>query len=336
MLEELVTHLLSVDSDEIEVVVVDDHSNDGTMEMLGNIKDKRLHVYYEEVQTGGGGCWFDTFEQGSGEWLFHILDRDWIDIRKIEQLIRVLHVLEEENCGFAVAGEDLSDEEEYKLYAEGLETINQFGLRHSHPTGQIFYRKAWSEIADKKKYFVDEKYGVYPHGYIYAIMGNTRKGAYLLFDISDRAHYQQRVIRTISKAYVLKEEKTEWFWPQSRFKLLRLACENIDLVSDKSLHANIILEKYITFFFCVTREWYANCHNEILKMRYSRPEMSTNYIELLTNGFDYITLFREYLEEQGFWWADTSFYKALCDVDNQLTAWLLKWTEEIRIRERST
>lgn len=135
MVKELVEHLLSFVSEEIEVVVVDDHSSDGTMEMLEQIKDERLHAFCEEKQTGGGGCWYDTFEKGNGRWLFHILDRDWIDTSKINQLIRTLHILEAENCGFAVAGECLAKDRDYQVYSEGLETINQFGLRHSHPTG---------------------------------------------------------------------------------------------------------------------------------------------------------------------------------------------------------
>lgn len=336
MAAELTAHLLSVPREDIELIVVDDCSTDGTMDILNQIEDKRLRVYCEEKRVGGAQCWYDALEKGSGFWLFQVLDRDWINVDLIDKLVDTLHELEQLNVGFAVGGEQISDEKDYQIFSEGLETINEFGFRHSHPTGQIFRRDKWKMVENREKYFAEEKYGIYPHGYIYAIMGNSLKGAYLHFDICDRAHYYQRVVRTVSAVYGSRKDKTEWFWPQSRFKLLKLACENIDLVCDMSLHANIILEKYITFFFCVTREWYANCHNEILKMRYGRPEMSTNYIELLTNGFDYITLFREYLEEQGFWWADVSFYKALCNVDNQLTAWLLKWTEEIRTGERTT
>lgn len=335
MVEELVIHLLSIQREDIEVIVVDDCSSDRTMDMLYGIGDKRLHAYCEKEQMGGALCWYDALEKGNGSWLFQVIDRDWINIGLVDKLIDTLHKLEQLNVGFAVGGERISEEMDYQIFSEGLETINEFGFRYSHPTGQIFLKKEWDTIEGRRKYFAEEMYGIYPHGYIYAIMGNSLKGAYLHFDICDKAHYNQRIIRTISTVYgSRKKDKTEWFWPESRFGLLKLACENIGLVQDASLHPNIILERYITFFFCVTREWYANCHNEILKMRYNRPEMSTNYVELLTNGFDYIALFREYLEGQGFEWADTSFYEALCSVDNQLVAWLLKWTNEIRIAEK--
>lgn len=333
MLGELVNHLLSVPNDDIEVIVMDDCSGDGTMEMLEQIKDKRLRKFCEEEHSGGALYWYDALERGNGVWLFQIIDRDWIDITQINKLIDVLHRLEEMDVGFAVAGEKLSEAEEYQIYGEGMQTINEFGLRYSHPTGQIFRKKKWDAIEGKRKFFAEEKYGIYPHGYLYAVMGNFLKGAYLLFDICDKAHYNQRLARTISTVYASRKDKKEWFWPESRFGLLKLACENIGLVQDTSLYANLILEKYILFFFSVTREWYYNCHNEILKRRYGRPEMSTNYIELMINGFDYIALFREYLEERGFWWADASFYAALSGVDGQLTQWLIKWTEELRIKD---
>lgn len=334
MVKELTAHLLSVSREDMELVVVDDCSVDGTADVLSQIEDKRLHVYCEKKREGGARRWYDALERGNGVWLFQVLDRDWINVDLIDRLIDTLHELEQLNVGFAVGGERISDEKDWQVFSEGLETVNEFGFRHSHPTGQIFRREKWKMIEDREKYFTEEKYGIYPHGYIYAIMGNSLKGAYLQFDICDRAHYHQRVARTVSTVYNTRKDKTEWFWPESRFRLLKLACENIGLVRDSSLHACIILEKYVTFFFCVTREWHTNCHNEMLKTRYNRPEMVTNYIELLTNGFDYIALFREYLEEQGFWWADDGFYKALCDVDCQLTAWLLKWTDEVRITER--
>lgn len=333
MVEELILHILDIQSEEIEVVVMDNHSSDGTIEMLNEIKDERLHVYCEESQVSGTLCWYDALEKGSGVWLYQIIDRDWINIDYAEKLIDTLRELEKLNVGFAVGGEQFFGEKDYQIYSEGLETINQFGLRHSHPTGQIFRKKEWDNIKNKRDFFADEGYGIYPHGYIYAIMGNSLKGAYLLFDICDKAHYNQRVIRTVSRIYISRKDKSEWFWPESRFNLLKLACENIDLVENREWHTRIILARYGMFFFSVTQEWHANCHNEILKMRYHCPDLTTNYISLLVNGFDYIALFREYLENMNFWWADNTFYEKLCLMDKQLIEWLLKWSNELRIKE---
>lgn len=243
MVTELITHLLSCRSEELEVVVVDNYSDDGTIDILNQIEDKRLYIYREETKVDCGKSWYDALEYGKGDWIFHVLDRDWVDINKFDQLVNALHELEAQNVGFAVAGEGLDAERDYRLYQEGMETINEFGLRCSHPTGQIFYRKAWEEIANRKSFFIDERYGIYPHGYLYAIMGNQKKGAYILFDITDEAHSAERAMRTVSRFYETKSGKTEWFWPESRFGLLKLACENIELIQDRALYSTLITMK---------------------------------------------------------------------------------------------
>ena len=53
----------------------------------------------------------------------------------------------------------------------------------------------------------------------------------------------------------------------------------------------------------------------------------------MTNGFDYITLFREYLETQEFYWLDDDFYEGLCEIDCELVKWLLAYTNNLRITE---
>ena len=65
-------------------------------------------------------------------------------------------------------------------------------------------------------------------------------------------------------------------------------------------------------------------------MRYNRPDLETNYLSLMTNGFDYINLFREHLENNNFDWADEEFYNNLIHLDCQLVKWLLEWCESLR------
>lgn len=331
MVKELVCNILSSASQQFEVVVVDDHSNDGTASCLNEIDDPRLRVFEKEKQEGGSACWYDAMEKGEGDWLFQIIDRDWIDVSQIDLLIHTLQELEKMNVGFAVAGEKISKGgTDYSVCKEGAETLCEFALRFSHPTGQIIRKQDWQSVIDRKEYFYNEKYGIYPHGYIYAVLGNSKKGAYLLFDVCDKKHYNERVAKTTSTVYTSRSNKKEWFWPESRYQLLLLAAENIELVENKSCIKEIMLDRYVQFFYSVTAEWYNTCQNEILKMRYHREDLETNYISLMVNGFDYIALFREYLNEKKFYWADEDFYANLCSIDAQLVKWLVDWTNDLR------
>lgn len=330
IVEALVLNILSSSNPYFEVVVVDDCSGDGTIKRLSDITDTRLRVFEREQRGGGSACWYDALEKGKGRWLFQVLDRDWIDISKMDLLIQTLRELENSNVSFAVAGEKLSEDEKVYICKEGEETLQEFALRFSHPTGQIFRKSEWDMLENKEQYFMDEKYGIYPHGYLYTILGNKNKGAYILFDICDKKHYNQRVIKTVSGVYSTRTDKKEWFWPESRFRLLTLAAENVELIEKKEYIKEFMLSRYVNFFYAVTLEWYNNCQNEILKIRYGRNDIETNYMSLMVNGFDYITLFREYLEHNRFWWADDNFYSILCNVDQQLVKWLIEWTNELR------
>lgn len=330
MLEELVRNILSSPNPHIEIIVMDDYSNDGTVETLQAIDDSRLHVYAHNRKTSPFLNWYDALNKASGDWIFHVNDRDWIDAAQIDLLIQTLQELELQNVGFAVAGEKISDTQTVEIHNEGYETLSEFALRFSHPTGQIFRREDWDSIPDKEQYFNDEVYGDYPHGYLYAILGNRKKGAYLLFDICDKAHYRERVQRTISAVYKDRSNKKEWFLPESRYQLLIYAVENLHLIENPAHIKPFVLNSYWRFFSSVTLEWYNNCHNEILKKRYNRPDLETNYLSLLANGFDYINLFREYLANHTFYWADDDFYNRLCELDRQLINWLLSWTNELR------
>lgn len=330
MLEELVKHLLSSPSQQFEVVIVDNCSNDGTLDGLRKLEDPRLKIYEKEKGEKPSLTWYDALDKGTGKWLFQLIDRDWIDISKMDILFQSLQELDEKNVGFAVAGERFSKEYPYKVYSEGIETLCEFAIRESHPTGQIIRKKDWEQLKDRKKYFADEKYGIYPHGYIYAMLGNYKKGAYLLFDICDKAHYNTRAVLTQSRFYKNKEDKKEWFWPENRYQLLILAIENIDLISDEKNIREFILSRYIRFFHAVTREWYKICHNDVVKKRYGREDLETNYLSLMQNGFDYIMLFREHLETQNYDWADEVFYQVLVETDKQLVNQLLEWTNGLR------
>ena len=79
-----VKKLLSLSSDEFDIYILDDQSNDGTMDALAELNDVRVHVYCNEQRVG---ChkdgvmpnWLKLAELCDGVFSFHLNDRDYID-----------------------------------------------------------------------------------------------------------------------------------------------------------------------------------------------------------------------------------------------------------------
>lgn len=331
MLIELVKHLLSCDSQDIEVVVVDDCSMDGTAEELQVISDNRLRYRVNPVNRGAALCWYDALEFGQGKWLFQVLDRDWIDIQLVNKLISTLRELECKNVGFAAARERLGRQGDYQLYTKGLEVQKEFALRDSHPTGQIFRRDCWLGIGNREQYFADQKYGIYPHGYLYAILGNIYAGAQIHFDICSKRTYRERYERTVSRVYEIRNDKQPWFYPEKGMQFLRLACENLELIEGKEEQRQVARCRYVRFSKYATNVYYDVCMDEVVKQRYRCENLSTNYMELLRNLFSYILEARNYFAEQDFTWKDEDFYQMLYESDREILDKKLSWLESIRI-----
>lgn len=325
----LIENLLSVNRNDIEIVVVDDCSTDGTVDTLNKINDKRLRIFEHECNTNGKMTWYDAYENSNGEWIFYINDRDWVNVNYVSKLVETLCELAELNVGFAIAGEkwELFPSEDYILYDEGRDTIFEFGLRDQHPTGQIIRKCCWEQIDNRKDYFCDEKYGIYPHGYIEAIIGNKYKGAYILYDICDQYHYTER-LKSISTSGIYRNSRgEEYFWPQKRYEILELLMNNIQLVNDRGIWNDFILFGYRRAFRLATIAFMYACNDEIIKRRYGYPDIKVTDQEILKNGMEFVLKFRLFLEEKQFDWIHKDFFFALESVELDLLQGLIQWID---------
>lgn len=334
MLMELIEHLLSCSSQDIEIAVVDDCSKDGTAEMLATISDKRFRYRVNQDNRGASACWCDALEFGQGRWLFQLLDRDWIDIHLVDKLIKILHELENSGVGFAVAGEQLNGEKNFKIFTKGLETQKEFALRDSHPTGQIFRKDCWREVDNREQYFSNQQYGIYPHGYIYAIIGNHYAGAQIYIDVCSRKTYRKRYARTVSRVYETRTDKMPWFYPEQGMHFLKLACEHIGLIRGMEDQQQVIKCCYIRFSKFVTLLYYNACIDEVVKQRYHCEHLSTDYIELMNNLFSYIYEAHKYFEEQDFTWKNEYLYHMLSKADQEILDRWIPWIESVRTMNR--
>jgi glycosyltransferase involved in cell wall biosynthesis len=95
ILEEKIKRILSIRSDDIDYFVLDDCSDDGTLDMLAGFDDPRLHVLRNGTnqgskQDGVMQNWFKLLEVCDGQFAFHLNDRDIIDTGGLQDLCAFL------------------------------------------------------------------------------------------------------------------------------------------------------------------------------------------------------------------------------------------------------
>lgn len=245
--EKLVLNILKCQSEKLSVVVVDDNSIDDTRSRLVSIKDKRLHVYKNEVNLGAKENWFETIDKGMGKFILHLLDRDWLDYRYLESLIEIL---ENTDAGFGyvsdlhniswkldTSGDVIED------YHKGEETIKAFAFNWAHPSGFLVKKIAW-EIVKDKKIFYDTKYGTYPHAYIYALLSCREKGIvirYRMISISSSVNF----VKNKSRFY--QKTKLAYYWTPMAW--------------ERELYA-------VTDFCCRKKLWNKQLIQNVLKIRF--------------------------------------------------------------------
>ncbi len=322
----LVLDLLSSSDERIEVLVVDDASSDETLDKLKGIEDQRLRVYRHTENLGPKMTWFDVYEQAQGEWIFCNNDRDVIKVDYIDNLINTLEILEKKNVGFAVAGEKWNAEstKDYKIFKEGIDTIAEFGIRGQHPSGQIFRRKCWLEIDNRIVYFSEDKYGIYPHGFIEAIIGNRYCGAYIFFDICDKEHYTERM-RWMYPSGVYKEHGKEYFLPSQKYSLLELLVDNVELVDKRNFTIDLILKRYVRWFKEATVNYYWTMNDSIIRRRYGYENECVSLDDIKMSGENFVKNFRNYIRNKKYAWIDNTFWNGLKEIEKRCCDDLEDW-----------
>ena len=255
ILNELIQEILSVDTDEIEVVVCDNKSEDGSIEKIKDIKDRRLKVYINERNIGSSLNVYESLNKGNGEYLFYVNDRDNVDKFKIKKLIEILKCLKKEEVAFGKCMELQNEMEPYRIYKGGKEALVMFACKVEHPSGYIFRRDEWRKIKNKRRYFENQKYGNYPITQVAAILAQSQKGALIYGDICDLN--RRRIDFSVVKSgyYNDRSDKRLWFTPEVLFEELKIAYYFLKKIGvAEEIRDQILLERYKEYLYlCVTR-----------------------------------------------------------------------------------
>lgn len=306
---ELVKEILKYQKQRIEVVVVDDHSADNTYAALEQIQDNRLKVYTNQENLGAKRNWYEALNKGQGEFLFQVLDRDWIKASKIDEIITMIKSNQANfgYCGNAIISRyRIKGDRRQEIYTKGIEALMKFACVPTHPTGHFFARKAWHSVKNREKYFSEDKWGIYPHGYISAIMALRYHGIIIHSDICNPPphHYKNEK----SRFYKHKKNPNYWWLPKTKLPELIAATNVIHyLPIADSWKIQILSERYYDELYAATVRYRELSENAENAARYNAKTKKIGKTELSVILLSFYRQYMGYVREKQYQWLDNEF-----------------------------
>lgn len=220
-----VKRMLSIDSSEFNIFVLDDCSDDGTANALEKIGDRRLHFCQNSERQGlkEDGViknWYALFEMCDGQFAFHLNDRDLIDIERIPELIQFLKA--SPNLG---GGISTSKVKEYMVY-DHVQAFLQIPYMAEHPTGIIFNTAFYRAIADRANIFSKKYSYIHPHDMILGRLSEKHKMfcCPLMWSFANSDNFKN------NKSFLYKKYNPDeqWYSPKARLAEYQLFVKDIE------------------------------------------------------------------------------------------------------------
>lgn len=128
-------HLLAYEGQDIEVVVTDNQSTDGTIEYLEAITDPRFRLVVNDTNIGGARNFIASIFHGNGKYILYCNDRDLVLVEQLPQLIQMLHA---DEYGYVMTCNDCEMRSgKVMTYEKGYEALRAIPIE-AHNTGNIY------------------------------------------------------------------------------------------------------------------------------------------------------------------------------------------------------
>ncbi len=150
----LVESLLESPCEQIQVVVSDNMSTDGTYERLFRYQDTRLKLIRTSRNVGPRLNWFNALEAGDGEWLYLVMGRDRLNVPQISKLLEMLSRLDSENVG-VFYDRKVDNRFGCEIYNNTEDAVYNMQIM-DHPTGIVFKREAYRCLSERRASFSTE------------------------------------------------------------------------------------------------------------------------------------------------------------------------------------
>ena len=143
---ENVRKLLRYRGKDLEIIVSDNASDDGTVDALKQIGDERLKVYRNEVNVGLRGNITRMIAYATGKYVMIIYDRDWVEPLDIRNFIKTYRNRE---CDVILAVG--YPEDYFKKNKDSFDTRTFLYCLFGHPGNFIVRRNTYDELVSRAR-----------------------------------------------------------------------------------------------------------------------------------------------------------------------------------------
>lgn len=143
ILKDTLDEIFSYPNNDIEVVVIDNASTDGTGEMLDNYDDIRLTVKHNMVNAGMFENQIDALFSGNGKYTLALMDRDKIFVGKLLKLVSYLRCTD-------IGIIQLGNRETRCTYKKGVHAVSYIIIR-THPSFLLYNTSILKTTVNKEE-----------------------------------------------------------------------------------------------------------------------------------------------------------------------------------------
>lgn len=258
ILRKQINDLLSIPRADIEFYIRDNASDDGTDQMVADVKDSRLRYERNGTNIGGSNNMIETVFNARGKYAFLLLDRDWVWHDHLEEFIDWLKSDEYSYVNIPYGnwnyGNDFLNIEVYNTTHDSLVAHDIF----THPTAMIYNTEILNKYYAAKDFYKYEHMCYAPTVLSMELMGRGKT-----------ARYNQRIWSVPSKEF--------YGSTRSRFKF-----QNND--EDFFMHPKRITEQMCVFSDII-------CKNLKTNLKESEIDDATFYF--FNNGRARINCYKE-------------------------------------------
>jgi glycosyltransferase involved in cell wall biosynthesis len=279
--EALVRSLLALPDDDIEVVVLDNASTDGTYDILSQIRDPRLKLAANPENRGALYNMVNVFSLATGKYVVYSTDQDKTHIARIAAFKAFLRTHPEVSCGFC--NFDVEPGTQHQYHPRGFEAVNAIAYKGRHPTG-YFFRNADLRAVRLAERFADfNVVDLFPLEFAFAEVALTGDGAIYnggLFSPNsseDVVHHKSSTTNGASR--------TAFFAPMARLKLALAYTRHVEqLALSRDERTKLVGQIFFGELRAATIGYRNVMSNERLCIHYCMDPRRIGHLELLRIG----------------------------------------------------